>query len=126
MTLKRYVPARLCHFRWSSDHDDHASHSTGLSTALKCTHGTDRLTEDGPQQCIMPPTDVREDSEITLAWNDMPILPARRYASAGSSYGPVSACLCPSVTSRCSVETDGRNNLGFGMGASIDQSYTVF
>jgi len=75
------------------DHDDHASYGTGLITALKCTHGTDRQTEDGPQQCIMPPTYVREDSEMTLAWNDMPILPARRYASAGSSYGPVSACL---------------------------------
>ena len=34
--------------------------------------------------------------------------------------------LRPSATSRRSVETDGRNNLGFGMGASIDQSYTVF
>jgi len=31
-----------------------------------------------------------------------------------------------SVTSRCSIETDGRNNLVFGMGASFNQSYTVF
>ena len=30
--------------------------------------------------------------------------------------------LCPSATSRCSIETDGRNNLGFGMWASFDQS----
>ena len=34
--------------------------------------------------------------------------------------------LCPSVTSRCSIETDGCNNLGFGIDASFDQSYTVF
>jgi len=36
--------------------------------------------------------------------------------------------LCPRlyVTSRCSVETGGWNNLGgFGMGASFDLSYTV-
>ena len=31
--------------------------------------------------------------------------PARRYASAGASR--VSVCLCLSVTSRCSIETDG-------------------
>jgi len=37
-------------------------------------------------------------------------LPARRYASAGTSYGPVSVCLsvCLSVTSRCSIETAKR------------------
>jgi len=35
-------------------------------------------------------------------------------------------CVCPSVTSRCSIETDGRSNLFFGMGAYFDQSYTVF
>jgi len=34
-------------------------------------------------------------------------------------------CLCLSVTSRCSVETDGRIGLLFGMGASFDLSYTV-
>jgi len=49
-------------------------------------------------------------------------LPARRYASGGTSYDPVSV----SVTSRCSIETDGWNNLVFGMGASFDQSNTVF
>jgi len=32
-------------------------------------------------------------------------LPARRYASAVTSYGPVSV-LCLSVTSRCSIEMD--------------------
>jgi len=38
--------------------------------------------------------------------------PARRYASAGTSYDPVSLCVCLSVclsvTSPCSVETDKR------------------
>ena len=48
---------------------------------------------------------------------------ARRYASADTSYGPVSVCL--SVTSRCSVKRDGRINVVFGMEASFDQSYTV-
>ena len=35
-------------------------------------------------------------------------------------------CLSVSVTSRCSIETDERIELGFfGMGASFDVSYTV-
>jgi len=40
-------------------------------------------------------------------------LPARRYASAGTSYGPVSVCVCISlpVTSRCSIETAVRIEL---------------
>ena len=38
----------------------------------------------------------------------------------------MSVSVCLSVTSRCSIETDGRNNLVFGKGASFDQSYTVF
>ena len=50
------------------------------------------------------------------------VLPARRYASAGTSYGPVSL----SVTSRCSIEVVGRIELVFGMEASFDQSYAVF
>jgi len=33
--------------------------------------------------------------------------------------------LCLSVTSRCSIETDERIELVFGMGASIDLSNTV-
>jgi len=53
----------------------------------------------------------------------MAILPARRYASAGTSYDPVSVSL--SVTSRCSVEVVGRIELVFDMKASFDQSYTV-
>ena len=40
-------------------------------------------------------------------------LPARCYASVGTSYGSVSVCL--SVTSRCSIEMDGRIELDFGM-----------
>ena len=56
-------------------------------------------------------------------------LPARRYANAGILAVTLCPCLsvCLSVTRRrCSVETDGRNNLVFGMGASFNQSYTVF
>jgi len=34
--------------------------------------------------------------------------------------------LCLSVTSRCSIEVVGRIELGFGMEASLYQSYTVF
>jgi len=32
----------------------------------------------------------------------------------GTSHGPVSVRLCPSVTSRCFIETDERIELGFG------------
>ena len=59
-------------------------------------------------------------------------LPARRYASAGTSYGPlsvsVSVCLsvCLFVASRCSVKRAERINLVVGTRASFDQSYTVF
>jgi len=50
-------------------------------------------------------------------------LPARRYASAGTSYGPLSVCLC--VTSRSSVEAAERIGQVLGMEASFDLSYTV-
>jgi len=53
-----------------------------------------------------------------------PFLPARRYASAGTSYGPVSVYL--SVTSRCSIERNERINFVFGMYAFFNQFYTVF
>jgi len=33
---------------------------------------------------------------------------------SGTSHGPVSVRLCPSVTSRCFIETDERIELGFG------------
>ena len=52
-----------------------------------------------------------------------PFLPARRYASAGTSYGPVSVYL--SVTSRCSIERNERINFVFGMYAFFNQFYTV-
>jgi len=50
-------------------------------------------------------------------------LPARRYASSGISYDPVSVsvCICPSVTSRCSIKRDERINMVFGTEASFDQ-----
>jgi len=38
----------------------------------------------------------------------------------------LSLCLCLSVTSRCSIKRYERINLGFGVEASFDQSYTVF
>ena len=44
-------------------------------------------------------------------------LPARRCASAGTSYGPASVCLCLSVTSRGSIKKNQRINLVFGMEA---------
>jgi len=55
------------------------------------------------------------------------LLPARRYASADTSYGPVSVsvCVCLSVTSRCSVKRHEQINLLFGIEASSDQAYTV-
>ena len=33
------------------------------------------------------------------------VLPMQCYASLGTSYGPVSVCLCPSVTSQSPIET---------------------
>ena len=45
---------------------------------------------------------------------------ARQLAASGS------VSLRLSVTSRCSVETDGQIELVFGMDASLDQSYAVF
>jgi len=39
------------------------------------------------------------------------LLPAQRYVSAGTSYDPVSVCVCLSVTSQSSVETVGRIEL---------------
>jgi len=47
-------------------------------------------------------------------------LPARRYANAGNSYGPVSVCLCLYVRhNRCSIKTAGRIDLIFGKEASL-------
>ena len=51
-------------------------------------------------------------------------LPAQRYASAGTSYGPVSVCVCLSVTSRSSIETAERIGLLFGMGA-LSSTYST-
>jgi len=49
----------------------------------------------------------------------LPFLPARRYSSAGTSYGPVSLSVCLSVTSQCSIKKDGQMNMLFGMKASF-------
>jgi len=43
----------------------------------------------------------------------------------GTSHGPVSVCVCPSVTSRSSTKTTERIELVFGMSASFHPSYTV-
>jgi len=51
-------------------------------------------------------------------------LPVLRYAGVGTSYGPVSVCLCPSQVGS-SVETNERIELVYGMGASFRLSYTV-
>jgi len=62
-----------------------------------------------------------------MSWTNSDVrngfLPARRYASAGTSYGPVTVSV--SVTRRCSIERDERINPPFGTEASFDQS-TVF
>jgi len=42
-------------------------------------------------------------------------LAMQRYASTGTSYDPVSVCLCLSVTSRCSIEMGRCIELVFGM-----------
>ena len=53
-------------------------------------------------------------------------LPARCYASVGTSYDPVTCvCLSVCVTCRCSIETDRWIDLIFGVDASFYQSYTV-
>jgi len=51
------------------------------------------------------------------------VLPTRRCASAGTSYGHVSVSL--SVTSWCSVEMAELIRLVSGMGASFELPYTV-
>ena len=43
----------------------------------------------------------------------------------GTSHWPVSVCVCPSVTSRCSIETAERIEPVFGMWASFHPSYIV-
>ena len=43
----------------------------------------------------------------------------------GTGYGPVSLYLCLSITSWCSVKTEKRIELVFGIGASFHLSYTV-
>ena len=54
------------------------------------------------------------------------IFTTRCYASAVLAMGLCPrVCLCPSVTSRCSIETDERIELVFGMWASFHPSYTV-
>ena len=71
---------------------------------------------------------LKQKAERDLGWLSHTFLPARRHASAGTSYDPVSvsASVCLSVTSRCSIEMDGRIELVFGVQASIDLYYTVF
>jgi len=51
-------------------------------------------------------------------------LPARRCASAGTSYGPVSVPVCP-VTSRVFCRNGYANRSGFRAEAFFDLSYTV-
>ena len=54
------------------------------------------------------------------------IFPARSYASAGTSHGPVSVCVCLSVCHKSEFYRKGwTNRAGFGVGASFRPSYTV-
>jgi len=52
-------------------------------------------------------------------------LPARRYASAGASYGPVSVSVCVCHKSVLFYRKGWTNRAGFGTGASFHLSYTV-
>ena len=54
---------------------------------------------------------------VHTARRDQTVFPARRYASAGTSYSPVSVCLRLFVWCRCSIEKNERINLVFGMEA---------
>ena len=54
------------------------------------------------------------------SWCPVQFLFTRHYASVGTSHGPMSVC-----HKSVFCQTDGRNNLGFGVGASFDQSYAV-
>jgi len=47
----------------------------------------------------------RYDATLGQSTTDEIFFTARRYASAGNSYGPVSLSVCLSVTSRRSIET---------------------
>ena len=61
---------------------------------------------------------------LSLALNTFGILmsgPVFTHASVGTSHGPMSVC-----HKLVFCQTDGRNNLGFGVGAYFDQSYAVF
>jgi len=59
------------------------------------------------------------DSDLLRHFSNKQYLPALRYAVAGTSYGPVSVCLSVSVTSRSSIETDERIELGFLHGSIL-------
>jgi len=64
------------------------------------------------------PPDIGSVKLTRKSYQDAFLL-VRRYASMGTSFGPVSA----SVTSRCSVKRDEWIHLLFGMEASFDRSY---
>jgi len=55
----------------------------------------------------------------------MPFYPRDAVLTPSSDFDRVSVSVCLSVTSRCSVKTDGRNNLVFGLGGYFDLSYTA-
>jgi len=99
----------------------------GSSRYLMPQHGL--VTNTWPFQCPISPINQSvsrfnhtEEKIGLLIKCQAQIFTARCYASAVLAMG-----LCPSVsvTSRCSIETDERIGLVFGMGASFDLSYTV-
>jgi len=55
----------------------------------------------------------------------VPLLPARRYASAGTLAVALCLSVCLSVTSRNSIETAERIELGFGTGGLLHPSYSM-
>ena len=74
---------------------------------------------------FLPPNQQRQSTEGSD--ESKTILPAQRYASAGTSCGFVSVCLsvCLSVTGRSSIETAERIEPVTGTRASVGSSYIV-
>ena len=116
-----------CQVTVNSTHTTHADHA-GLQTADADLDSPQTNTVELSSAVCAPALVVRPQlsriihSRRTASATNKLIFTARRYASAGTSYGPVSV----SVTSRCSIESVERVNLVLGFKASFDQSYTVF
>ena len=67
-------------------------------------------------KCGLAKKDIPLFVGVPVIMNHRVVFYPRLYASAGISYGlaSVSVCLSVCLTSRCSIETDGRIELVFG------------